>query len=328
MIKRISIISTILSVVLLLTMILGVSVGSSDRDLLRVVNAIIHPELDPVLSAIILKIRFPRVLLAVIAGSVLSLGGVVFQSILRNPLAEPYILGISGGAAIGAIIGIIMGLSRFPGVGFTAFAGSILSLVLILYLSTGHSLFQKDRLLLSGVMVNAFCSAVIMFLVSITRDARLHNIIFWLMGDFSAINTLQASILLLVLIPCFIVIFMLSHTLNLLSMGKESAQSSGVRTRMIIVIQLVLSSFMVSLVVGYCGLLGFVGLVVPHLMRTRLGPDHRVLVPACILGGGAYMVFCDILARTLPEQGEMPTGVVTALIGAPLFIYFLKRSDS
>ncbi len=327
MIKRISFISIILGAVLLLTMLLGVSVGSSNLNVLHTLNTIIHPEQDPVLSAIVFKIRFPRVLLAVIAGAVLSLSGAVFQSILRNPLAEPYILGISGGAAIGAILGIIMGLARFPGVGFTAFVGSILSLLLILYLSTGQTIFQKDRLLLSGVMVNAFCSAVIMFLVSITRDARLHNIIFWLMGDFSAINTLQASLLLVMVIPCFITIFLLSHTLNLLSMGKESAQSSGVRTRLIVIVQLVLTSFMVSLVVGYCGLLGFVGLVVPHLMRIRLGPDHRVLVPACILGGGAYMVLCDILARTLPEQGEMPTGVVTALIGAPLFIYFLKRSS-
>ncbi|MFH2132541.1 MAG: iron ABC transporter permease [bacterium] len=326
-IKRISVVSIILTIVLLVTMVLGISVGSSDQNLLHMVKALIHPEQDPVLSASVLKLRFPRVLLAVIAGAVLSLGGVVFQSILRNPLAEPYILGISGGAAIGAILGIIMGLARFPGVGFTAFAGSILSLVLILYLSTGQTIFQKDRLLLSGVMVNAFCSAVIMFLVSITRDARLHNIIFWLMGDFSTINTLQASLLLVMVIPCFIIIFMLSHTLNLLSMGKETAKSSGVRTRLIILVQLVTTSFMVSLVVGYCGLLGFVGLVVPHLMRIKLGPDHRVLVPACILGGGAYMVLCDILARTLPEQGEMPTGVVTALIGAPLFIYFLKRSN-
>lgn len=327
MIRRIGYISILLTAVLVLTMFLGVSVGSSDRKVLHTLNAIIHPDQDPVLSAIVFKIRFPRVLLAAIAGAVLSLGGAVFQSILRNPLAEPYILGISGGAAIGAIIGIIMGLARFPGIGFTAFVGSLLSLLLILFLSSGQTMFQKDRLLLSGVMVNAFCSAVIMFLVSITRDARLHNIIFWLLGDFSAINTLQASLLLIMVIPCFIAIFLLSHTLNLLSMGKESAQSSGVRTRLIVVIQLVLTSFMVSLVVGYCGLLGFVGLVVPHLMRTRLGPDHRVLVPACILGGAAYMVLCDILARTLPEQGEMPTGVITALIGAPLFIYFLKRSS-
>jgi len=326
MIKRIALISIVLTAVLLLTMLLGISVGSSDRDVMHTLNAIIHPEQEPVLSAIVYKIRFPRVLLAVIAGAVLSLGGVVFQSILRNPLAEPYILGISGGAAIGAILGIMMGFARFPGVGFTAFAGSILSLMLILYLSSGQTLFQKDRLLLSGVMVNAFCSAVIMFLVSITRDARLHNIMFWLMGDFSSINTFQASLLLVMLIPCFILIFILSHTLNLLSMGKESAQSAGIQTRVIVLIQLVTTSFMVSLVVGYCGLLGFVGLVVPHLMRIRLGPDHRVLIPACILGGGSYMVLCDILARTLPEQGEMPTGVITALIGAPLFIYFLKRA--
>jgi len=324
--RRIAAVSASLAILLLLSMLLGVSVGSSGPGLLQTLDVIIHPQHDPLLSAIVYKLRFPRVLLAVIAGAVLSLGGAVFQSILRNPLAEPYILGISGGAAIGAIIGIVLGFSRFPGVGLTAFSGSILSLLLILFLSSGQTLFQKDRLLLSGVMVNAFCSAIIMFLVSITRDARLHNIIFWLMGDFSAISTTQALLLLVMVLPCFTAVFCMSHALNLLSMGKESAQAAGVRVRLAVVAQLLITSFMISLVVGYCGLLGFVGLVVPHLMRIRLGPDHRILVPACILGGGAYMVLCDILARTLPEQGEMPTGVITAMIGAPLFIYFLKRS--
>ena len=326
MIKRLILISVTLSILLAITIFLGISVGSSDSGLRKTYRALIQPELEPTLSMIIWKIRFPRVLLAMVAGAVLSVGGVVFQSILRNPLAEPYILGISGGSAIGAILGILMGLTHFPGVSLTAFAGSILTLGLILMLASGQSVLGKDRLLLSGVMVNAFCSAVIMFLVSMTHDARLHNIIFWLMGDLSSINVSQALLLLAIEIPCFIVIFLLSHSMNLLSLGREMAQTMGVRIRLVTITLLVITSFMVSTVVSFCGLLGFVGLVMPHLLRLRLGPDHRILVPACILAGASYMILCDLIARGLPDQGEMPAGVVTAMIGAPLFVFLLKRS--
>jgi iron complex transport system permease protein len=176
-------------------------------------------------------------------------------------------------------------------------------------------------------MVNAFCAAIIMFLVSITQDARLHNIIFWLMGDLSLTDMRQVAILALTLLPCFIILFWCSHAMNLLLMGREMAQSMGVNIKTMMVLLLVSTSFMVSATVSHSGLIGFVGLVMPHLLRLLLGPDHRVLVPACVLGGGAYMVFCDLLARILPEQGEIPAGVITALIGAPLFIYLLKRSS-
>jgi iron complex transport system permease protein len=254
------------------------------------------------------------------------MGGLVFQALLRNPLAEPYILGISGGAAIGAIIGILMGFSRFPGVGLLAFAGSMATLLVVLLMSSGKTVMKQDALLLSGVMVNAFCSAVIMFLVSITQDARLHNILFWLMGDLSMTDLGQVGILGLSILPCFVVIFWLSNDMNLLLMGREMAHTMGVNTRVVSFLLLTVTSFMVSATVSYCGLVGFVGLVMPHLLRLLLGPDHRVLVPACILGGAAYMMVCDLLARVLPEQGEMPAGVVTALIGAPLFIYLLRRT--
>jgi iron complex transport system permease protein len=260
-------------------------------------------------------------------GAALSLGGLVFQALLRNPLAEPYILGISGGSAIGAIIGILIGFSRFPGVSLTAFTGSIATLLLILAMSSGQTILKKDALLLSGVMVNAFCAAVIMFLVSITQDSRLHNIIFWLMGDLSMGDMKHAGILASTLLPCFFLVFWLSNPMNLLLMGKEMAQTLGVNIKVITFTLLVATSFMVSATVSYCGLVGFVGLVMPHLLRLVFGPDHRVLVPACVFGGGTYMVFCDLLARTLPEQGEMPAGVITAIIGAPLFIYLLKRSS-
>jgi len=279
------------------------------------------------LHAIIWRIRLPRVLLAALVGATLSLGGLVFQALLRNLLAEPYILGISGGSAIGAIAGILLGLSRFPGVSLTAFLGSIATLVLILLMTSGQSVLKKESLLLSGVMVNAFCSSIIMFLVSLTQDSRLHNIMFWLMGDLSTADIRQVGLLAGMLLPCFILIFRHSHAMNLLLMGKEMAQSTGINIKVVTITLLVTSSFMVSATVSYCGLIGFVGLVMPHLLRLIFGPDHRLLVPACILGGGSYLVICDLLARTLPEQGEMPAGVITALIGAPLFILLLKRSE-
>ncbi|MDX2497528.1 MAG: iron ABC transporter permease [Desulfobacterales bacterium] len=327
LIKRLWVVSFSLMLVLLAAMFLGLSLGSSQSGIKAVFQNLlgIGPH-DPMLNTIIWKIRFPRVLLATLVGGTLSLGGLVFQALLKNPLAEPYILGISGGSAIGAIIGILIGLVRFPGVSLTAFSGSIGTLLLILVMSSGQTILKKDALLLSGVMVNAFCGAIIMFLVSLTQDARLHNIIFWLMGDLSMVDMPQVGILAAMLVPCFFLLFWFSNSMNLLLMGKEMAQTMGVNVKAVTVILLVATSFMVSATVSYCGLVGFVGLVVPHLLRLLFGPDHRVLVPACVFGGGAYLVFCDVLARTLPDQGEMPAGVITAMIGAPLFIYLLKRT--
>jgi len=327
LLKRLSVISLSLLLVLLIAMFLGISMGSTTSGIKVVFQSLLKAkESNPMLDTIIWQIRFPRVLLAALVGAALSLGGLVFQALLRNPLAEPYILGISGGSAIGAIIGILMGFSRFPGVSLMAFAGSIAILLLILVMSSGQTILKKDALLLSGVMVNAFCAAVIMFLVSMTQDSRLHNIIFWLMGDLSMVDMGHVGILAAILCPCFILIFWFSNSMNLLLMGKEMAQTLGVNIKAVTVILLVTTSFMVSATVSYCGLVGFVGLVVPHLLRLVFGPDHRVLVPACVLGGGAYLVFCDVLARVLPQQGEMPAGVITAMVGAPLFIFLLKKT--
>lgn len=325
--ERMLLTSGILTAVLLLTMLAGLAAGSSGISFTALWQVIMAPEsADEMLKAIVWKIRLPRVFMAIIAGATLSLGGLVFQALLRNPLAEPYILGVSGGAAIGAIVGILLGFTRFPGITLMAFAGSAGTLLLVLGIAGGRSLVDRDSLLLSGVMINAFCSAVIMFLVSLTQDSRLHSIMFWLMGDLSIAGMKEVGILTLLVLPCFILTFLLSNRMNLLLLGHEAAQTMGVNIHLILIALLVSTSFMVSVTVSYCGLLGFVGLVIPHLLRLVIGPDHRVLVPACILGGGAFMVACDILARTLPDQGEMPVGVITALIGAPIFIYLLKRS--
>jgi iron complex transport system permease protein len=320
-------ISLILLLVLLIAFSLGLSIGPTPGGIRSAFSALFSSvEPDSVIYSIIWRIRFPRVLLAAIVGATLSLGGLVFQALLRNPLAEPFILGISGGSAIGAILGILLGLSRFPGICFTSFLGSLGTLALILVMSTGKSILRKDALLLSGVMVNAFCSAIIMFLVSITQDARLHNIIFWLMGDLSAADLPQVVILGVILIPCFMVVFLFSHAMNLLMLGEDMALTMGINIKVVTLSLLIVTSFMVSATVSFSGLVGFVGLVIPHLLRLVLGPDHRSLVPACLFGGAAYLVLCDLLARTLPQQGEMPAGVITALIGAPLFIFLLKKS--
>lgn len=323
---RIGAVTSILLIVLAGSILLGLSFGPTGSVRQTLLTIFQKDGSDPMHLTIIWQIRFPRVLLAVLVGATLSLGGLVFQALLRNALAEPYILGISGGSAIGAIAGIMLGLARFPGVCLTAFAGSLATLALILVMTSGQTILKKETLLLSGVMVNAFCSAVILFLISLVQDARLHSILFWLMGDLATADRGQVLILAGLLLPCFGLIFWLANSMNLLLMGRELAHSLGVNIKLVTLVLLVTTSFMVSVTVSYCGLLGFIGLVTPHLLRLLLGSDHRVLVPACILGGGAFLAVCDLLARTLPKQGEMPPGVITALIGAPLFIYLLKKT--
>jgi iron complex transport system permease protein len=283
---------------------------------------------NPVLNTIIWQIRIPRVSLAAAAGAVLALGGLVFQALLRNPLAEPYILGVSGGSAIGAIIGILLGLAPFPGVTMAAFAGSmcVLAVVLILAGSTADTpRSHKDSLLLGGVMMNAFCSAVIMFLISVSRSSQMHSILFWLMGDFSGFAAEQ-QVLLLAVVPGMAVIVLLGRPMNLLLLGRESAAALGIDVNKISYLLLVVTSLMISIVVSQSGLIGFVGLVIPHILRNIIGGDHRLLIPACILGGAAYLIFCDLLARFVSSGGEMPVGVVTAIIGAPVFIFLLWRA--
>jgi iron complex transport system permease protein len=318
----------LLTLLLIAAMVAGVCLGSTKSSIQQIFMALVDPsQKEALLHTIVWQLRVPRVLLAAAVGATLSLGGLVFQAILRNPLAEPYILGISGGSAIGAIGGILMGFSRFPGVTLSAFSGSLATLFLILMMTSGRSMMKESSLLLSGVMVNSFCSAVIMFLVSLTQDARLHNIIFWLMGDLSQGDLLQAGVMAAVLAPGIIIVFRYANAMNLFLMGQDIAKTLGVNIRAVTLTLLVVTSLMVSATVSYCGLIGFVGLVIPHILRLVLGPDHRILAPACVLGGAGFMVICDILARTLPAQGEMPVGVITALIGAPLFIMLLKRSN-
>ena len=322
--KKLITVTLFLFSVLIVSVMLGLTIGSSGRtsDAWKVLLGSGGP--DSTLEIIIWQLRWPRVVLAATVGATLSLGGLVFQALLRNPLAEPYILGISGGSAVGAILGILAGFSLFPGLTLSSFVGSLMVLSLVLLLSNrreGHS----DSLLLAGVMVNAFCGAIIMFLISVSKTVQMQKIIFWLMGDLSAVNTDSLPLLLGVL-PCFLVIFLLAQPLNLLLTGRESASAMGVNVAAVTLVLLLTASLMVSLTVCHSGLIGFVGLTIPHILRLALGSDHRILIPACVLTGASYLILCDLLARSLPSQGEMSVGIVTALVGAPLFIGLLWRS--
>jgi iron complex transport system permease protein len=276
-------------------------------------------------GAIVWRIRLPRALLAAAVGGSLSLGGLVLQARLRNALAEPYILGISGGAAVGAVAAMFAGLAMFPGVALASFLSSLLVMALVLLLAGGRATSRSESLLLAGVMLNAFCSACIMFLLSLSQSSQVHHILFWLMGDLSMAEPGQLW-LFPPLFACYFLILIHARPMNLLLTGEEAAAALGLHVRRVTWVLLGVTSLMVSLVVSQAGLVGFVGLVVPHFFRLFCGPDHRVLVPACLLGGGAYLVLCDLLARSLPAGGEMPVGVITAMIGAPLFIIMLWRS--
>lgn len=327
-VRRLIWVSAALTATLLAAIYMGLAAGSTGGGIWDVLRTLGQDSESRLLGDIIWRLRLPRVLMAALVGATLSLGGMVFQALLRNPLAEPYILGVSGGAAIGAIMGILMGLARIPGVWLTSFAGSLGVLGVLFLMAGGRSFIHANTLLLSGVMVNAFCAAVIMFLVSMAQDSRLHDIIYWLMGDLAAATMDMTGALAVAVLPCFVVIFARSHAMNLMALGADMARSMGVNIKATTLLLLVVTSLMVSATVSYCGLVGFVGLVMPHLLRLVLGPDHRILTPACILGGATFMVLCDVLARTLPDQGEMPVGVISAMIGAPLFIYLLRKSRS
>jgi iron complex transport system permease protein len=325
---RIILITLLLSMVLMMSSIIAISVGSSGTHFLETLAILVgNSDPDSVSSTIIWQIRLPRVILAAFVGGTLALGGLVFQALLRNPLAEPYILGISGGSAIGAILAMLIGLSYFPGVAVFSFTGSLLVLAIVTTLAgttMGNTKLSRDSLLLGGVMMNAFCAAVIMFLISMTRSFQVQHILYWLMGDLAALQKGQLSILFLV-VPCFVAIFILARPMNLLLLGRETAAAMGINVKKTVLLLLVVTSLMVSIIVSLSGLVGFVGLVIPHIFRMVLGPDHRLLVPSCLLGGASYLIFCDLLARVLPSSGELPVGIITALIGAPLFILLLLR---
>jgi iron complex transport system permease protein len=253
----------------------------------------------------------------------LALAGALMQVLLRNPLADPYILGISGGAGVGALLAIFFGLG-VAGLNGFAFAGALLAILIVFGLAHGDGSWTQTRLLLTGVMVAAGCGAVITLLLSIAPEERLRGMLFWLMGDFSqGVNPTYALIGVAVI---GLLTAPLARDLNVLIRGNDTAKALGVSVSMVRIAIYLLASMATAVSVTTAGSVGFVGLVIPHLTRMMVGNDQRVLLPTSMLAGGIFLVLADTLARVLIAPQQLPVGVVTALIGVPVFLYLLNRT--
>jgi len=277
---------------------------------------------------IILKIRLPRVALAIVVGACLSLAGAGFQGVLRNPLADPYTLGVASGAAIGAAFLLLTGV-QLAGLGqwtvpVVAFGTGLVTLALVLRMGREQGKLRMETLILSGVVLQAFLGAVVSFMVSLS-DQVVNQIVYWLMGSLSLHGWPYTIALLPYLAVGFVVLLGFSRSLNLFALGERQAAHLGIRVERTKVIVLVVCTLMTAGAVAVAGTIGFVGLVVPHLVRLLAGPDYRLLLPLSALLGSVYMLWADTLARTLLSPTEIPLGVVTAFIGAPFFAYLLRR---
>jgi iron complex transport system permease protein len=295
-----------------------------------VVRLLLEPQASGPEVDILWRIRIPRVVLAMGVGASLSTAGVVFQALLRNPLADPFVLGVSGGAALGGIAALSLGAAVGLGAGsvpLAAFAGGAATTAL-LFAAAGRGRASATALLLTGVVFNAFASAAIVFLASLSGLIEGARIFLWLIGSLSASRADAALWVGLFFAIGLGIAWGLARSLNLLTLGDESAAQLGVPVEGHRRWLLAATSLMVAAAVSVAGLVGFVGLIVPHALRLTLGPDHRLLVPASALAGALFLVVCDTVARSVLGGRELPVGAITALFGGPLFLVLLRQQQT
>lgn len=281
-------------------------------------------------AQIFFQVRIPRILLAMLVGAALACAGAVFQVLLRNPLADPYILGISSGAGLGTMLAVLLGCTwTFWGlstISLFAFIGALGTTFLVWSIGRFTGRTSGTGLLLAGVVVNAFFSAVIMFLTSIARAGQIQTTVFWLMGYLSSYADIRVLLVSAGLVGAGIVILvLLSPRLNVLSLGPTEARSLGVSPERTFVISFTAAAMMTAVAVSLSGLIGFVGLIVPHIIRLLLGPDHRRLIPLCAVAGALFVMIADTAARVILSQTQLPVGIITALTGGPFFLILLIR---
>ncbi|MBP6131324.1 iron ABC transporter permease [Thauera sp.] len=274
-------------------------------------------------ATVIRELRLPRALAAFACGGLLATAGALMQVLLRNPLADPYILGISGGAAVGALGAMMLGAALFW-VDVSAFAGALAAMLLVFGLAHGDGSWTQTRLLLTGVIVAAGCGAAVSLMLALAPDTRVMSMLFWMMGDASAAARPWPALAVLALALVAVIPF--ARDLNVLARGELSARALGVRVGHLRVALYVLASLLTATAVTLVGSVGFVGLVVPHLVRLALGNDQRVLIPAAALAGGTLLTLADTAARTVMAPQQLPVGVLTALIGVPVFLFLLSRN--
>lgn len=284
-------------------------------------------EASDIARTILLQVRLPRILLGFLVGCSLASVGVALQALLRNPLADPYVLGVSSGAALGAAVGILFGVgttvlaeTALPACGF---AGGLLALVVIYRMAATYGQLPIHSLLLTGVILNAIFSALIMFITSILDPNRSYGMMAWLMGTLTAPTYGSLVGLIMYLSIGLFLLFRHMRVLNILALGEESARTLGIDTEQAKRSLFVLTALVTGAVVSVSGMIGFIGMVVPHAVRLVIGADHRLLLPASALVGGTFLMAADTAARTLIAPTEIPVGIITALAGGPFFVYLL-----
>ncbi|MBU1869290.1 MAG: iron ABC transporter permease [Candidatus Omnitrophica bacterium] len=307
----------ILSAGLFLAILLGVTKGSVNLPL----TELFSPQ-----NRGILFLRLSRVLLAIITGSGLAVSGIALQATLRNPLAEPYILGTSSGAGLGAVIAIMLGLTPIF-MPVSAFIGAGLAMLLVYNLARQGNKIPVQSLVLSGVIVSIALSGILVFMVSVSSNEALHGLMWWLWGSLQVYDLKLLLVVGIITLTGIIAIFMLSQDLNAISIGEEEAIHLGINAEAVKKILFFITSLITAGLVSVCGVIGFVGLIIPHIMRLAIGPNHKFLIPASCLGGAIFMIICDLISRTAIPTMEIPIGVITAIIGAPVFLILLKRKQ-
>jgi len=282
-------------------------------------------ELPSEYRMIVFEIRLPRILLGILVGAALSVAGAGFQALLRNPLADPYVLGVSSGAALGAILSLIIAARATVATPIAAFVGAAATIGVVYLLGRRSGQLDSYTLLLAGIITASFLSAVIMFLMTTLSGRDLRGMAFWLMGDLSATSPVALGWLFLVLVLAIGAIYTTAADLNLILTGEQEAMHLGVDVARVKIVVYVCASLLTGLAVSVSGAIGYVGLLVPHVMRLLFGSDYRLLIPASALGGAIAIVVADTLARTIVAPTELPVGAMTAMAGAPVFIYLLRR---
>jgi len=335
--KKNSLRFTILITLLLLCIGLSLSVGAVKLPLSSTVQILANNFLgltnDPIgiNETILLQLRLPRIILAIIIGAMLSTAGVAFQGVLRNPLADPYILGISTGAALGAAISILLGrlqiswLSNPWSVPLFAFVGSIISLWLVISLAHQGGYRGRESLILAGVIIQSLLGAFLSFLIASSGE-QMQQIVYWMMGSLANKNWTHVYILTPYFILGMVLLLLKYRELDIFALGEQAAAHLGLNVERTKVFILASGSLLTAAAVSVVGVIGFVGLIVPHMMRILVGPNHRTLLIASSLAGGVFLLLSDTIARTIIPSREIPIGVITAFVGAPFFAYLFKRS--
>jgi iron complex transport system permease protein len=277
---------------------------------------------------IIWDIRLPRVLLAGVVGAALSIAGATYQGLFRNPLADPYLIGVAQGAALGAVIGFLLPLA---GLGLTlgavplmAFLGALGSVAVVYALARVGKTLPMSTLILAGVALGALLGAIVAYL-TITSGQMMRSIVFWLSGSFALSQWSEVQIVFPIMLLASVIILVFGRSLNIMQLDEEQAQQLGINVERLKIILLVVATLITAAAVSFVGIIGFVGIIIPHAVRLIWGPDYRFLLPLSMVSGAIFLILADLLARTLLGPSEIPIGVITAIAGAPFFLYILRR---